>query len=352
MGHRLLTGAAIMASAGILAFLSMGALVAAVGLSPIDGYRSFVNSSFVGGVSIGTTLIASVPYVVCALAFTLAFRCRLFNIGLEGQLLWGALAAAVVGVHVDIPGVAILFALLAAVLAGGVWALLPIALKLWCGASEIVSSLFLNYIAFYMVAWLVGGPLKQPGSPVAVSSRVNSEAELPAIVADTKITIAPLIAAMVAGIVWAILSRSVLGFKIRTIGANARVARHVGIDVRRTMTIAFVASGAIGGLAGGLEVLGNQYSVSPGFSAGWGYTGIAAALLGGATAVGSVTGGFFFGVLDAGGQGLQLDLGVPSALAQVAQAIALIVAVIVASLMVREKGGHHRRRLKDGGAAR
>jgi len=347
-----LTRAGVAVGAALLAFLIVGALVAVGGVSPLDGYDTFYAGSLAGGVSLGFTLTAAVPYAMAALAFTLAFRCRLFNIGMEGQLLWGGLAAALVGIHVDAGALTIILALLAAGVAGGVWAAVPILLKLWTGASEIVSSLFLNYVAFYLIAALVSDVFQQQRSTVATTAPVGSAAELPVLVADTKITIAPLFAIAVAAVVWLVLARSSLGFKIRTIGANERVARRVGMDVRRTMVTAFVASGAIAGLAGGLELLGNQFAMTPAFSQGWGYTGIAAALLGGATALGSVVAGLFFGILDAGAQNLQLELDLPSALSQLGQALALLGAIVAAQILDRGASARPRVRRDAAGRAR
>jgi general nucleoside transport system permease protein len=352
MTGRVLTRAAVAVGAAVLAFLVIGALMAVDGVSPFEGYEIFYEGSLSSSVSLGFSLTSAVPYAMCALAFTLAFRCRLYNVGMEGQLLWGGLAAALVGIHVEAGGLTPVLALLAAAAAGGAWAAIPILLKLWTGASEIVSSLFLNYVAFFLMSALVGDVFLQEGSTVATTAPVGSDAELPVLVADTEITVATLVVLATGAAVWLILARSALGFRIRTIGANERVARRVGMDVRRTMITTFVASGAIAGAGGGLELLGNQLAMTPTFSQGWGYTGIAAALLGGATAVGSVVAGFFFGVLDAGASALQLDLDLPSALSQLAQALALLGAIVAAQLLERGVAARPRLRRRAPGRSR
>ncbi|MBS1878803.1 MAG: ABC transporter permease [Actinobacteria bacterium] len=314
--------------AAIIALLVSGLLVAIAGVSPISAYKAIWEGGLGSSSALGATAVATLPLLFAALAFAVTFRAGLYNIGIEGQLYMGALASTVVGLYLHAPrGVVLPAAVIAGMLAGMAWGILPALLKVWRGVNEIVSSLFLSYIAIYIVGWLVSGPLEAPGLGVAQSEVIPEAARFPEIIAGSKLTWAILVALVAVILVW-LLFRTPFGVDLRVLGGSRRVADYVGIDVSRTTIVAFAISGALGGLAGSVELLGNQYSLSPEFSPGWGYTGIAVAVLGAGAAWGIASAALFFGLIGAAAVELQFTEQLSPDFAVVVQAVALIVVLL------------------------
>jgi general nucleoside transport system permease protein len=324
-----------------------GALTATIGVSPLDAYGRLWEGSLGSTEAVGTTFVKSLPLVLTALGFVVALRCGLWNIGMEGQLYAGAVAAAVVGANVQAPAAVHLpLTVLASAAAGALWASIPAVLKVWRDVNEIVSSLFLNYVAILGTSWLLAGPLKAEGAIYPQTAGVAETAMLPTLFSGTRIHAGLVVALLGAVLVWLLLQRSVLGYELRTVGASVRVARYAGIDVRRAILVAFAVSGALAGLAGCVEILGNQLVLQENFSPGWGYTGIAAGLLGGGTVIGAVAAGTFFGVLSAGADELQYQLEVPASFALVVQATAVIFVLAGPHVRVLLLGRRSRRRAR------
>ena len=321
--------------AAIVALALSGVLVGVAGPTPIDAYKSIWTGAIGNEMSLGITAVTTLPLLYAALAFAIPFRAGLFNIGVEGQLYMGALASVVVALKVHAPtGVHLPLAVLAGAAAGSVWGLIPASLKVWRGVNEIVSSLFLNYIAIYVVDWLLAGPLEAPNLGVAQTSAIPATAQFPALVSGTKITSALILAVAVVFAVQLLL-RTPFGFELRIMGASKRVARYVGIHVGRATMISFAIGGALGGLAGTTEVLGNQFFLTQNFSPGWGYAGIAVAILGGAGAWGIALSAVFFGVIGAFAQQMELVYGLSADFALIVQAIALILVLLGLQLRPR-----------------
>ncbi|MBM3677511.1 MAG: ABC transporter permease [Actinobacteria bacterium] len=332
------SGPAVSLLAAAAALVVSSLLSTAVGASPGSALAEIWRGAFGTEYQVGVTLTKALPLVLVALGFTIALRAGVFNIGLEGQLYAGGLAAALVGAHVHANGALVVpLCILAAGLAGAAWALLPAVLKLSRGVNEIVSSLLLNYVMIFLVNYLIGGPLKDGSAIYPQTPPIEDEAHLAVLVSGTKIHAGIFVALIAALLVWVVLARTTIGFEMGTAGASERVARYVGIDVRRTTLVAFLASGALGGLAGAVEILGNQFRLLQSFSPGWGYTGIAVALLGGATAWGCVLAGLYFGVLGSGADQLQFKLGVPSSFVLIVQALAVL--LVLASEWLRDLAG-------------
>jgi general nucleoside transport system permease protein len=307
--------------AAIVALLASAALVAIAGVSPLDAYTSIWDGGLANSTSLGITAVTTLPLLFSALAFAVPFRAGLYNIGIEGQLYLGALAAVVVALNLLIASV------LAGMLAGAVWALLPAVLKVWRGVNEIVSSLFLNYVAIYFTNYLLAGPLEAPGAGVAQSSPIPHDAQFPVFVSGTKISFALIVAALAVALVW-LLFRTPFGFDLRIMGGSRKVADYLGIRTGRATIVAFLVSGGLGGLAGACEVLGNQYFLSQDFSPGWGYTGIAVAVLGGIGALGVTLSAVFFGIIGAGALQMQFVHQLSPYFAVVVQAVAVIVVLL------------------------
>jgi general nucleoside transport system permease protein len=289
------------------------------------------------------TLTRAIPLALTGLAATVAFKARLFNIGAEGQLYAGALAAvAVGGLHggtgLDWP-LWVLFPLmmLAAALAGALLLLGPTLMKLRLGVDEVVTTLLLNFIALLMVSALLDGPMKDPmamGWPQSVA--LIPDLELGKLIERTRVHTGLLWAVSLAVMLWALLKYTVLGFDIRAVGANARAAAFAGVPVTRTMVLVGLLSGALAGLAGAIEVAGRASYVTLDMSPGYGYSGIVIAMLAGLHPLGVVAASVFVAGVLVGADSMSRVVGVPTYIADVIVASSLI-SVLVATLLTQYK---------------
>ena len=326
----------------ILFALLVGAFVLlASGFSPIQAYGSLIIGAFGNINGIGQTLSQATPIVFTALAFLFAFKAGLFNIGAEGQLLMGAIAAAVVGISLNgLPSVIhIPLALLAGAFFGGLWALIPALLKTELGAHEVITTMMLSYIALYFTGYLVNDVFKEPGW-VAQTPPIATSAELPRILPPTQLSVSMIIGIMLVVLTYYALKKTVLGYEIRAIGLNPLAAESGGINVKKGLIIALVVSGALAGLGGAGEVLGVHRRYIDGFSPGYGWDGLAVALIGGLDPIGALLASLLFGVLRSGGMTMNRVTGVPIDIITILQAlIILFVAapVVIKLLYKREK---------------
>ncbi len=287
------------------------------------------------------TLTRAIPLLLTGLAAAVAFKARLFNIGAEGQLYAGAMAAvAVGGLHggsgFDLPP-ALLFVLmmLAAALAGAGLLLGPALLKARLGVDEVVTTLLLNFIVLLAVSLMLDGPMKDPtamGWPQSVA--LLPELELGKLIAQTRVHSGLLWGLALALGLWVLLKYSVLGFDIRAVGANAQAAAFAGVSVTRTVVLVALLSGGLAGLAGAIEVAGRTSYLTLDMSPGYGYSGIVIAMLAGLHPLGVVLGSVFVAGVLVGADSMSRVIGVPTYIADVIVATSLI-AVLVASLLAQ-----------------
>jgi simple sugar transport system permease protein len=280
------------------------------------------------------TLVRATPLILTGLAVTLAFTAGVMNIGAEGQLLSGATAATFVCLASNgIGRLAIPLSLVAGALAGGVWAYVPALLRRRFGVLEVISTIMMNFVALYMVGYLVRGPLQEPLKIYPQSSSIPTPAQLPLIIPSTRLHLGFVVALACAAAVWWALRWTAAGFRIRVIGNNPSAAQSAGrIDVGRTTMRAFLISGALAGVAGAIEVTGVTYSLYENLSPGYGYTAIAVALVGALHPGLTVLSGALFGALEAGASAMQRDAGIPSVLASVVEASIILLLLGVAAL--------------------
>jgi general nucleoside transport system permease protein len=263
------------------------------------------------------------------LSVALAFRVGLFNIGAQGQLMVGALAAAVVGAKVSLPAPLHLpLCLLGAAVAGAAWAWLPAELKLRRGVHEVISTIMLNWVAVSLVEnWLVTGPLRATASgdnSISGTDQVLPTAELPRLLGEaTRLNLGLVLAVLAAVAAWAFLGRLTRGFGWRVVGLNPLAARAAGLDVARATREAMLAAGGCAGLAGACLVLGTELKYPATLGAPYGFDGIAMALLGQGHPLGVLATSALFGALRAGGTRMQL-LGVHKSFPELIQGLALL----------------------------
>ena len=325
-------GLAVLAAGLMLAGYDAGAALAALWSGAFGSWYAFTSA----------TLVRAVPLILIGLGLALSFRAGALNIGAEGQFYAGAIAATWVGLHVAaLPAaVAIPAVWSAALLAGGLWVAVPVGLRMRYGVLEVISTLLLNFDAEALVSFVVQGPLQERQGIYPQSDPIALSARLP-LVPGTRLHAGLFLALGCAGVLWYLFARTRWGFMLRAVGAGARAAEVSGrIDSRRITAQALLASGAIAGLAGGVEVTGVSYALYQNLSPGYGFTAIAVALLARLNPVGVVGAGLLFGALEAGAGAMQRDAGVPAVAVSVVEAVVLIV-VVIASASVRRPGAAH-----------
>lgn len=284
-------------------------------------------------------LVRAVPLIIAGLAVTLAFRGGVFNIGAEGQLLVGAIAGTAVSLFAGpaLGRLAILAALLSAAAAGALWAAIAAELRKRFHVLEIISTIMLNFIAIHLVSLLVRGPLQEPTQIYPQTQSISEATRLPLILPGTRLHFGFAIAIALAIVLAWVFRTTAAGFRIRAVGAAPKAAWSAGaVDVTKTSYIVFLASGALAGLAGGIEISGVTFAMYENLSPGYGYTAIAVALIAGLNPLGVIVSGIFFAILETGAIALQREFAIPSSIASVAEAMLILFALAI--LSVRGRG--------------
>ena len=316
-------------------------LVMWAGAPVAQTYGLLLKGGFGSVFALSETFTRAIPLILTGLAATVAFKARLFNIGAEGQLYAGALAAvAVGGLHggsgFDI-AMWILFPLmmLAASLAGALLLLGPALMKAQLGVDEVVTTLLLNFIMLLVVSLMLDGPMKDPtamGWPQSVA--LQGELELAKLMAQTRVHTGLLWGILLALMLWALMKYTVLGFDIRAVGANAKAAAFAGVPITRTVVMVALLSGALAGLAGAIEVAGRTGYVTLDMSPGYGYSGIVIAMLAALHPLGVLVASVFVAGVLVGADSMSRAINVPTYIADVIVAASLI-AVLVATLLTQ-----------------
>ncbi|PPH29845.1 ABC transporter permease [Rathayibacter sp. AY1F9] len=300
---------------------------------------NFRREGFANGIKpLTDTLAFATPLIAGGLGVALAFRVGLFNIGGRGQMLIAAACAGWVGFSFDLPwGVHLVVALAAGILGGALWGGLVGLLKARTGAHEVILTIMLNYVAFYLISYLLRTPgaLQAPGSNNPKSPGMKETAVFPALLGPGySLTLGFVFAVLATVFVWWLLNRSTIGFKFRAVGENPHAARVAGIDVKNSYVSAMLLSGGLLGLAGSAQVMGTVTTgFTSGIDAGIGFDAITVALLGRSRPWGVFFAGILFGAFKAGGYSMQAAEGVPIDVVLVVQS--LIVLFIAAPPLVR-----------------
>ncbi len=337
--------ALVLAPLGAILFtlLVSALLVLWAGAPVAQTYALLMQGAFGSVFALSETLTRAIPLMLTGLAATVAFKARLFNIGAEGQLYVGALAAvAVGGLHggtgFDLPP-ALLFVLmmLAAAIAGALLLLGPALLKARLGVDEVVTTLLLNFIVLLLVSMMLDGPMKDPtamGWPQSVA--LMGELELSKLIPQTRVHTGLLWACTLAVALWALMKYTVLGFDIRAVGANARAAAFAGVPVTRTVVLVALLSGGLAGLAGAIEVAGRTSYLTLDMSPGYGYSGIVIAMLAALHPLGVIAASLFVAGMLVGADSMSRAVGVPTYIADVIVAASLL-SVLMATLLTQYK---------------
>jgi simple sugar transport system permease protein len=309
-------------------------LLAVTGVNPLRAYLEILRGAFGSPNAIAECLVYATPITFTALSVILCFRCGLWNIGADGQLYFGAIAAVGIGFNtMSLPGALVLPAMLVAgFAAGAAYAAIPAFLRLRFGSSEVIVTIMMNFLATTFAVYLIGGPWASGITPA--TGPIVSSGVLPIIIPGTRLSASFIIALLAAAILSRVLSSSVFGFQVRTIGQNINAAKYAGIRVSRTMFLSFAAGGGLAGLAGFGEVAGIYHNLPAGLSPGFGYTGIVVALLAKLNPVRAVVVAFLLGALNVGADSMQRALGVPVSIVAIMEGL-LILLILAARLIAR-----------------
>lgn len=314
-----------------------GIAVTMAGLSPLATFADLVQASVGSPSAIKNSLLQAVPITLTGLGVALAFRARLFNLGGQGQIYIGALGAVAIAMAARTwsPVALVPAVLLAGCVGGCAWGAIAGVLRARLGLSEIITTIMLNFIGFWIVSYLVRGPIKDPaGGGYPYTPPVVEAARLP-LIGDTVPT-GILITLVAAFVLWLVLERSRTGLEIKATGESEPAARFAGIRVNRHYLLVLAIAGTLAGLGGATELLGNQYRLSDFFSPGWGFDAVAVALIGRGSPLGTLAAGIFFGSLESGTQAVEATAAVPASVAKIVQGVAVLFVIVANADLVVE----------------
>ncbi|MEO5985906.1 MAG: ABC transporter permease [Candidatus Limnocylindria bacterium] len=332
----------LLVAAVLLTFAITAIPILLAGANPVAAYAAYLVVPLTSQFTLLEVLVSATPIMLTGAAVAIAFRAGYWNIGAEGQLLLGAVAAAGIGTVVGSlpPLLALALMVGGGALLGAAWALVPALLRVRFGIDEVVTTLLLNPVALLLVNGLLHGPWRDPVTGFPESERIAASAEFPILIERSRVHIGFLLAIAVVAVAWYVLARTPTGLRLRAAGLSPQGARFAGINVSRTLLGAALVSGAIAGIAGVSEVAGIQNRLTGGLSPGYGYTGIVVATLGTLTMPGVAVAALFLGDLTVGASSAARSLGIPSQLGAVVQGVLLL--TTIALLTLRR---HHVRRL-------
>jgi len=345
--RRMLRPSIVISVAAVLAAALVGlVLIFALGVSVSEAIAAFIDGTLGTPYAIAASVNRSIAFALVGIGFVIANRANLVNVGGEGQIAVGGIAATAVALygHVDGLPAALSFVipLLAAVLAGMLWGSIAGILKIKAGTNEVISTLLLSFIAVWLLYWCVQSPqlLRKPMTSSATlpeSLEIPEAAKLPLLTGDYSFPVhiglpVTIVIAIVAGIV---LVKTVFGLQLRAVGFNPVAAGRAGISYARMVMVSLATAGALGGLAGGFMLLGEQYVLKDGFSSGYGFDGLVAGLLARGSVVGVIAAALLFGFLRSGGINMEMVAGVPTALVMVIQGLIVVTLAGAAFFMGR-----------------
>jgi len=307
------------------------------GVNPLDSYKELFIGSFGSKNAVAETLSRATPIILTGLAASIAFRARFWNIGAEGQLYAGALAVTFFGTGIiELPAIIMIpFLFMVGAIAGGLLLLPLVILKIYYKVDEVVTTLLTNFIVILLVSYLLEGPWKDPmslGWPQGAS--VIDQGILPQILSKTRLHLGFIFSIIFAILIWIVLSKHLIGYKIKAVGFNSSAASHSGIPVLKTIFIVALLSGGMAGMAGVTETAGLKGYLTLDLSPGFGYAGIAVAMLAGLHPIGVIASGIFLASIYVGADAMSRSMNVPTYLADVIVAITIL--CVLMSLVINQ----------------
>lgn len=327
-----------------VALLLGGILFMLAGGNPITAYTVMFTEPLKGVFGISELLVRAAPLMLVALGIAIAFRSGILNIGGEGQILMGAVAGAFIALTFPtLPKIVLLpMVFIAAFLAGAIWGGIAGWLKAYLGVNEILSTVMLNYIAIQIYTYLLRGPLIDPqelayGTGIAQTAQISRAAWLDRLIPGMRLHTGLIFAIIVAIVVYLLLWRTTLGYRMRTCGAEAKAARYAGMKVEHYLLLAMCLSGGLAGLAGAVELTGVHRRGLEALSAGYGFSGIVVALFGGLHPLGIIPASALFGLLIVGSDMMQRAVAIPAHIVLAIQGL-IILAVVSVELFIKHPG--------------
>jgi simple sugar transport system permease protein len=322
------------AAVGFAALVGL-ALIASIGVSVPGAVLAFIDGTIGSPYAIAASINRSVAFALVGFGFVLANRANLTNVGGEGQIAVGGIAATAVALYGHVSGLpfglAFILPMLAAVAAGAAWGAIAAVMRVKAGTNEVISTLLLSFIGVWLLYWCVQSPLllRKPMTSSATlpeSLEIADETKLPLLTGDYSfpLHIGLPLTIVIAVIVAVLLSKTELGLRLRAVGLNPVAANRAGMSYTRTVIFALASAGALGGLAGALMLLGEQYTLKDGFSSGYGFDGLVAGLLARGSVTGVAAAALLFGFMRSGGINMEMVAAVPTALVVVIQGLIVI----------------------------
>ena len=310
----------------VVALFVSGLILLLAGYNPLLAFQVMWQGAFGDIRAVSEVLLKATPLILIGVGLAVAFRCSIWNIGAEGQFYVGAVFSTVVGIYLaELPGLILIpLAMLVGAIGGALWAMLAAYLKVRFGASEIVSTIMLNYIAIIGTGYLVTGPMIEEVGKFPQTARIAEAAWLPRFLPPTRLHIGFIVAVVLAVLIYLLIFKSSLGYAIRAVGINPEAARYAGMNVRGNIMLAMAISGGAAGLAGAVEVAGLTYRLYQQISPGYGFEGIAVALLANNNPIGVIFSGILFGALRSGSEVMQMNAKVPSVLVFAIQGLVIL----------------------------
>ena len=310
----------------VLAFLVGAVIILLRNANPLLALQFLWRGAFGTAANLGTTLTKATPLMFTALCACFAYRCGVFNLGGEGQFIMGSIAACVVGLYAGVPGVlGVILCMVAGTVAGGLWGFIPGILKIGRGQNEMIISIMLNYVATLFMGVIYTSLLRDANIPQTPA--VPDSIQLRPLVPGMRFTAAFVVAVGVALLLYYFLFWTSRGFKLRAVGYNMTASRFSGFPVKRYILASFIISGAIAGLGGAAELLGTQFRLINGFGSGYGFDGVAMALIGQLHPLASIVVAIFFAALRTGSTTMQAATGIPTSVSDIIQALVIIFTV-------------------------
>lgn len=301
-------------------------IILCIGENPIEAFGALINGAFNGKLKLGTTLAYFTPLLLTTTAFIVAAKGGAFNVGVEGEVFLGGITAAYIGIYWDLPKPILLVAcIVGAMLVAALWALIPAILRVKYKVSEVCVTILMNSVALYITSYLVNGPMS---AGVANAQSLPVKVTLPKIMKPSNLNVGIFIAIIVVILVIFMLNKTSSGYKIRTVGLNPQHAEYVGINPKKIFIKSMMLSGAIGGLAGAIEVLGVYGYFLDNFAKDLGTNGMLAALIVKSNPVFAPIMAFFLAVLRSGAMGMQQSTGVPKSVIDMLSSIFIILATM------------------------
>lgn len=315
-----------------LAFIIGGIIILGLGKNPLEAYGFLFKGALGTSSKFAQTLEVACPLIFTGLAAAFAYKCGMFNLGGEGQFIMGSIVSVVVSTQTGITGApAIIISLLCGALAGGIWGAIPGILKITRGLNEMIVSIMLNYVATLFMGAVFTNFLRDGSVPQTPA--VPKESQLPNLAEGFRVHYGIVIAILLAIVLYYFMFYTSAGFKLRAVGMNATAAKFSGYAVKKIILFSFICSGAIAGLGGSIELHGKQFRLMQGYGSGFGFDGVAIALIAQLNPIATVIVAFFFGILRKGASTLQAGMKIPTSVVDIIQALIIVFAVAGTALV-------------------